>query len=264
MSTVAPILVRNLARDWERECGFKSAQSSGIVGNEEHQKRGGYHISRADNPAGNYSIVRPEDRSGQGPDDAAAAIDMTMGPGDMRLCTTRLVALYANPNDPRRKYINAFNGTLNNKTARRWDVYARMNSGATLDHLEHVHLEVRRRYVNSPTAMRAILSGLKGEAVSEYLEAIGVRTIALVASHSPPFPGVLRRNDRQKAPIAGVRLFQLQLLKRGWTSVGPADGYFGPKLESVVRRWQDSAGLTVDGVIGPKTWPTPWTRPLGK
>lgn len=265
MSTVAPALVRTLADDWEHKCGYSSAKFSGIVGDKAHEIRGGYHIGRAFQSTSNYSVVRPDDKAGNGPDDAAAAIDMTMSPADMRLCTARLVAAYANPNDPRRKYLNAFNGTLNNKTARRWDVYARRTSPASAGHLEHVHLEIRRKYVGSATAMTAVLSLLKGESVADFLKSVGVSMSAVSVSVTvPPFPGILRRDDRQKTPNAGVRQFQAQMLKRGWVSVGIADGFFGPKLESVVKRWQAVAGLTVDGEIGPKTWPTPWTRPLGK
>lgn len=268
MTTLAPTLLKKLARDWQTLGGYKSAQLSGIVGDAQHEGSG-YHISRQDCRAGDYSIVRPEDRTGNGPDNLAAAIDMTMSAGDMRLCTSRLVQAYGNTSDPRRKYINAFNGTTNNTSARRWDVYARVISSASSDHLWHVHLEIRRKFVESSTAMAAILSVLTGETVEQYLRKIKVPVASVTASSStssaaPAFPGTLRRNDKQSSPIEGVRLFQARMLARGWSSTGTADGYFGPKLESVVKRWQDYVGLTPDGVIGQTTWPTPWTRAWGK
>lgn len=265
MSTVAPPLVSKLAADWRRI--YSSAKISGVVGDQVHAKQGGYHIGRAYQSATNYSVVRPDDRNG-GPDNAASAIDMSMNTTDMRLSTGRLVKAYANPTDPRRKYINAFNGTLDGKTARRWDVYARKTRSSTADHLWHNHLEIRRKYVSSVTAMKAILSILKGETVARYLASVGATTqgglkgTSSTSTSAPVFPGTLKRDDSATAPNPAVKLFQSRLRARGWTSV-VADGYFGPKLESVVKKWQASIHLPADGIIGPKTWPTPWTRPIG-
>lgn len=263
MSTVATPLVRQLASDWEKL--FSSADMVGVVGNAAHARRGGYHIGRQFQPADNYSCIRPDDKLG--PDDAAAAIDMRLSDIEMRACTSRLVTAFTNVSDPRRKYLNAFNGTQDNKTARRWDVYARKIQAASADHLWHVHLEIRRKYVNSPVAMKAILSILKGESVANYLHSIGLEpTITLNAAKAaaPKYPGrVMVRNDHQIVPDKNVKLFQQQMRKRGWTSV-TADGFFGAKTYSAVKRFQVVCGVKSDGVIGPTTWPLPWTHPIGK
>lgn len=269
MSTVATPEMKQLALDWERKCGLSSAVCSGIVGDTAHRARGGYHISRADQPKDNYSVVRPDDGPGMGPDDAAAGIDMSMSTADMKTCTARLLAVFVNTADPRRKYINAFNGWTGTGGAQRWDVYARKVKSATPDHMSHVHLSIRRKYVRSRTAMAAVLSALRGESLAAYMRSIGVGT-GLVSSGSsstttapkaPPYPGrVLRRNDAQAKPDPAVKLIQERLIARGWTSLGSADGFFGAKLETVVKKWQASLGLPADGVIGPQTWPTPWTR----
>lgn len=260
MATVATSQIRQLGNDWKTQCGLTGAVMSGIVGDLAHKARGGYHISRQDQPNSNYSVTRPDDRPGSGRDDAAAAIDLTLKPADMLTTTKRLVAAYDNPDDPRRKYLNAFNGTTDGKTARRWDVYARTVSSATSDHLWHVHLEIRRAYTESDTAMKAILSILKGESVDTYLHSIGVSTNT---QGTPPYPGrVLQRNDNQKTGDEQLKKFVGRMLERGWTSFGTNDGFFGPKCEAGVKKWQAYVGLGADGKIGPKTWPTPWTKPM--
>jgi hypothetical protein len=147
-----------LAQEWEKL--YPSAVCSGIVGDLAHRAGGGYHISRQDNPPGNYSTVRPDDR--RGPANAAAAIDMSMNATDMALCTKRLRALYDNPADPRIVYLNAFNGWLGFGAAHRWSFVARMVTYATTDHTWHVHLELRRRWAASMVAMTRVRTALAG------------------------------------------------------------------------------------------------------
>lgn len=43
-------------------------------------------------------------------------------------------------------------------------------------------------------------------------------------------------------------------LQRAGFEVGPVDGVFGVKTISAVRAFQSEAGLTVDGIVGKKTW----------
>ncbi len=281
MATKATAQLVQLGKDWKKV--LPAAKLSGIVGDTAHAKRGGYHISRQDQvSSSNYSVVRPDDKAG--PDNAASAIDMTMTAADMKTVTSRLIKAYNNTADPRRKYINAFNGTTDGTNARRWDVYARTIKSATKDHLWHVHLEVRRRYCTSATAMKAILSIIKGESVEAYLRSIGAVVAAAVTTKptpakpapakptpakvapvpAPAYPGHdLQRNDRQAKADPALKAWQTQMIKRGWTSLGKADGFFGAKTEKVAKRWQQNCRLKADGMIGRKTWPTAWTRPLG-
>jgi murein L,D-transpeptidase YcbB/YkuD len=243
MSTVATAALKGLAADWKK-C-YTSAKLSGIVGDAAHQREGGYHIGRRFQSGSNYSVVRPDDKGG--PDDAAAAIDMTMNASDMRLCTNRLVAAHGSLSDPRRKYVNAFNGTINNKQAKRWDVYARSVGSATADHLWHVHLEVRRKYVNSATAMAAILSILKGESAAAYTARVAGKSAPASANapaKSPSYPGA-----PVKKGAKGTAVKQIQV-----KVASPADGDFGPKTEAAVKAWQSKHGLVADGIVGPATW----------
>lgn len=160
MATLSTANLNYLADEWEKL--YKSAVLSGIVGDLAHAKRGGYHISRQDQASNNYSVVRPDDKIG--PSDRAAAIDMTMNTVDMIKCHTRLKTAWKNRSqDPRFKYINAWNGWDGQGDAGRYDVIAGTITFATSDHKWHIHLEIRRRYVNDRAAMDAILSLLKGE-----------------------------------------------------------------------------------------------------
>lgn len=60
---------------------------------------------------------------------------------------------------------------------------------------------------------------------------------------------VLRQGHRG----AAVRRLQQLLLAAGY-SPGPIDGIFGPRTLRAVRQFQRDIGLTVDGVVGSRTW----------
>ncbi|PKO15831.1 MAG: hypothetical protein CVU39_09925 [Chloroflexi bacterium HGW-Chloroflexi-10] len=55
-----------------------------------------------------------------------------------------------------------------------------------------------------------------------------------------------------------VMTLQKRLLELGYSELGKADGIFGPKTDQVVRDFQEDQGLTVDGVVGKKTWERLW------
>lgn len=172
MSTKAHAITRNTAAQWESM--YSSAVLSGIVGDAAHQRGGGYHISIEDNSSTNYSVVRPDDKAppGNWPRDLAAAIDMSMSPSDMTLCTNRLWDVWNDTSDPRHQYINGFNGWANSGDAKRYDFVTQAISVTTSDHKWHVHLEIRRRYVTDQFANDAILSILKGESKQQYIQHI--------------------------------------------------------------------------------------------
>ena len=50
-----------------------------------------------------------------------------------------------------------------------------------------------------------------------------------------------------------VRMAQQILTDYGYDP-GPVDGDFGTKTEQAVKQFQTDFGLTVDGIVGPKTW----------
>ena len=49
-----------------------------------------------------------------------------------------------------------------------------------------------------------------------------------------------------------VKNLQLILNRKGYPIVD--DGDFGPLTDAAVRDFQNKNGLTVDGIVGPKTW----------
>lgn len=175
MSTNAHDTTKWIASEWED--AYASAVLSGIVGDEAHQKNGGYHISIENNSTTNYSVTRPDDKAPPGtwPRNLAAAIDMSMSATDMKLCSDRLWWAWYDQTDPRRIYINGFNGYFNDGgPAKRYDFVTQQISEASSDHKWHVHLEIRRRYVTEmEPAAKAIVSILKGQPKAEYINSIG-------------------------------------------------------------------------------------------
>src|SRR5215207_2935505 len=62
-----------------------------------------------------------------------------------------------------------------------------------------------------------------------------------------------------------MRVRQLQrALRHGAYAPGPVDGLYGPLTEGAVRRFQQTDGLTSDGVVGPRTWAALRTASLGQ
>jgi hypothetical protein len=174
VTTLAHEVTWDIAHAWESY--YASAVLSGIVGDTAHQSKGGYHISIENNIPSNYSVTRPDDKAppGNWPRNLAAAIDMSMSPADMKLCSDRLWWVWNDKGDPRRNYINAFNGWFNDGgPAKRYDFVTGPPGGiseTSSDHKWHVHLEIRRKWVPDWTAAAAIKSILRGESKDQYIQ----------------------------------------------------------------------------------------------
>lgn len=264
MTTVATAALTDFAKRWCKL--YQSAQCVGIVGDNAHAARGGYHIGRSFQSPSNYSCTRPQDK--YGPGDASAAVDIRMSAAEMVVCTRRLYVLYANTADPRRKYLNGFNGWDGTGSATRYDIYAHNTKAASDDHKWHIHLEFRRMYVNSAVAMNAVLSALAGQTAAAYLKSVGVtavkpRTTKSGALIVPPYPGRVLKPTASSVSDMAVKRWQARMVARGWTTLGRPDGFFGAKTEFVVRRFQVICKVTSDGEIGRVTWALPWTWPMG-
>lgn len=69
----------------------------------------------------------------------------------------------------------------------------------------------------------------------------------------PVTPPVIRlRTPFMRGPA--VLALQNALVKLGLMPADQADGIFGPGTEGIVKQFQQSKGLGVDGIVGPNTW----------
>ena len=59
-----------------------------------------------------------------------------------------------------------------------------------------------------------------------------------------------------------LRTWQRQMLKRGWSGIGTADGLYGDDTRKVARQFQQEKGLGADGLIGAETWAAAWEEPV--
>lgn len=233
MTTLAHDVTKQLANTWETY--YRSAVISGIVGDKTHQDRGGYHISIENNPSGNYSIVRADDKAppGSWPKNLASAIDMSLSLSDMKVCHGRLKVAYFDKSDPRRVFINAFNGWDGNDSPGRYDIVTNTISTATDDHKWHVHLEIRRKYATSTHAMHAILSILRGESKQEYLGGV-------VATLTDYHINAIEYMDRRIEAIA-------RMLDK--YSDGPEEGQIPPIIPKLKQLFIDAASSKADTAI---------------
>jgi hypothetical protein len=172
MTTKAPQLLLDTAHAWEDQ--YSSAVFAGIVGDLNHPD--GYHISYEDNPSGNYSIVRSCDKPpnmAKSLEEYAAAIDMSMSTTDMKTCYNRVLKVYNDSSDPRRKYINAFNGWNGTGDAKRIDFIAKSIGYASPDHKSHCHCEMPRCYLADKLAGQAWLSIFGGQTKEQWIAQTG-------------------------------------------------------------------------------------------
>jgi hypothetical protein len=225
-------------------------------------RKPGYHNSRDHLPADDYSVRQfSVDRTG--PKDEGAGIDITFPDAQggnyatIAKYSKRLMAA-GKARDPRTVYMREFFGnTDSDRDVEGYDFSKERPSSSDKSHLWHIHISIHRAYINSTTAMEAILSILLGETVAQWNARHNVdvtRPVEAPGTKSVPFPGPCSNPYRlsNKGPYGGVRQIQDALKRAGYKVT--VDGFFGPRTEQAVRRFQDAAGLQVDGLVGCKTW----------
>lgn len=234
---------------------FKKIEPTVQLGGIYANKRG-YHNKRQNLPmpgdSTDYSVNQfAVDR--EGPADEASAIDLTFPDahsGDYKTISKYSKRLYAarNEGDERTKYIREFFGNIDDdRQVEGWDFSKNRASTSDTSHLWHIHLSFHRKYINSTTAMRAVLSILRGESL-EVWRAGGRRTVTYeyFASKLP----VLKKNDSD--PVIENGAYFVNRAQRALQVA--ADGDYGPITANAVKALGISGhdGNTIDLPV--------WTR----
>lgn len=163
MGSIAPDELKWLANEWE--LAIPSAVFSGIVGDSAHTY--GYHLSWNAAPANDYSKKLPRDVNNIDVN-AADALDMSMNDADMKMVTRRLYDSWKDQNDPRLDDWREAIGTLDGKNVIYMDTQDLHQGTSDSSHLWHVHVGGLRSNAHSMSAMRGMLSVVKGQSYTEY------------------------------------------------------------------------------------------------
>lgn len=78
----------------------------------------------------------------------------------------------------------------------------------------------------------------------------------------PAWPGRYLKNDPNQPMMHGadVLAWQQRMQARGWGI--KADGWYGPASALICGQFQREKGLTMDHIVGPKTWDAAWDMPV--
>lgn len=216
-------------------------RATGGVGSGIAAQKTGYHDSRNNNPPGNYSVVLPLDRWGQGPSDGAAAIDITLSDAKMIKFTKMLMA-GLDRKDPRLKGIKEVIGTRDGRNVVRYTrnspTSAPVWAGSDSSHLWHIHISLFRAYINNWSVLKGIVDFLNGVAGTSSSGSKGIFAVL-----------GLKRGDKGEE----VRLLQVMLTTSGFPC-GAIDGVYGPSVSAAVVKMRRANGSSVTADQGMNPW----------
>lgn len=204
-------------------------------------RKPGYHNSRDHLPADDYSVAQfAVDR--EGPANEGSAIDWTFPDAQAGNYTTiskyskRLYAARGG-SDSRTVYMREFFGQIDSdSTVEGWDYAKNKASSSDSSHLWHIHISIHRKYINSTSAMKAILSILKGETEEEW-KAQNARDV--VFQYFDGKMPVLKKGDSDPVEPSGT--YYVTRAQRALQV--EADGDYGPITAQAVK----DLGIGKDG-----------------
>lgn len=125
----------------------------------------------------------------------------------------------------------------------------------------HIHLSARTDWTHAHAAYDPV-ARIRGKAKAPTTPAPDAPPgKAPPAPTVPPFSRALVYTPgRAMMRGADVRTWQERMRQRRWT-IG-VDAIYGPQSAGVCRQFQRDKGLTVDGIVGPRTWNASWTAPV--
>jgi hypothetical protein len=229
--------------------GMKALEPTSLLGGIYANKRG-YHNKRENLPSTDYSVAQFEvDR--QGPNDEAAAIDWTFPNAQGGNYTTiskyskRLLAARNDADDSRTKYIREYFGQIDSdSTVEGWDFSKNRASTSDKSHLWHIHISIHRKYVNDPTAMKAILSILEGETLDKFKANTG-RTVTY--QHFRSVLPILKRGDSDPISKSATGTAYVARAQRQLQVV--VDGDYGPATALAVKNLGFGNGGTINNDV---------------
>lgn len=112
---------------------------------------------------------------------------------------------------------------------------------------ERYGLSIAVDNIYGPETEGALLKGLQTELNSQFNRGLVVDGIW------GPNTRAATVNVRRGAQGNITWIIQATILGKGF-SPGPIDGIYGPQTEETVKQFQQSAGITVDGIAGPETF----------
>lgn len=251
-----------------------TSQLGGIFAN-----KPGYHNTRDNLPAWDYSKQLQADL--QGPGDKSAALDWTF-PEAQSADYARIIH-YADlllrsgqdMNDERGNVLREFYGQADwDQTVEGWDFQALVSVSSDASHLWHIHFSFLRMYVTSRWAMDCVLSILRGETVEQWRSGQSgggeVPPVQEIAVLRRPWPSFMPESEwfgdyngsesshggyyaKEKPEIKAIQ----QRLQAMGFDPGEVDGIFGPRTIAATEAWQArdwSSTTSLPGQIWFEDW----------
>lgn len=137
-----------------------------------------------------------------------------------------------------------------------------LRRGSQGDDVKYVQKLLNYYLTPNPLKIDGIFGAKTEVAVKEVQEIFGLQADGivgpktwyyLIAFSDPASLPTLRRGSKGDA----VKFLQERLSLMGYSLV--IDGEFGAKTEAAVKQFQKDRGLTVDGIVGSKTWTAMFT-----